>query len=55
MKIELLFCPLGCDYVRSGDRERESFRCHYCERPLVSEKELDEIDAGLRPIPEIVR
>lgn len=51
---EMLRCPLGCDYVRSGDREKESFRCFYCERPLVSETELDEIDAGRLPIPEIV-
>ena len=50
---EILHCPIGCDYVRSGDRTKESVKCHYCERPLVSEIELDEIDAGRLPIPEI--
>ena len=41
---ELLFCPAGCDYTRSGNRSIEQFRCHYCKRDLVNEAELDAIE-----------
>ena len=49
---EFLRCPMGCDYVRSGDRSREKFKCYYCERPLKNDAELEAIDNGTMKMPE---